>query len=193
MNKMQHFQRVRNQICSIYNLRNTCLKSVRNFGTEKESDENPTNTEEQTEPKLGGFAQSFEKFSTINEPKVSVEPEPQSFATLLRQSKFIDLGDPEGKVVVGKVFHTVEDDLYIDFGWKFHCVCPKPKKNSSRYIRGAKVLLKIKDLELSTRFIGASTDLTLLEADCILLGLVWSPLQTVPTPNKELRSNEILK
>ncbi|XP_030752885.1 28S ribosomal protein S28, mitochondrial [Sitophilus oryzae] len=118
---------------------------------------------------VGGYAESFKKFETINEtPKEA----PQTFASLLKNSKFIDLGDPEGKVVLGKIFHIVEDDLYIDFGWKFHCVCPRPEKNASNYKRGAKVRLRIKQLELSSKFLGYEKDLTLLEADCALLGLV---------------------
>ncbi|XP_050507558.1 28S ribosomal protein S28, mitochondrial [Diabrotica virgifera virgifera] len=90
----------------------------------------------------------------------------------LEEEAGLQLGDPEGKVVTGKIFHIVEDDLYIDFGWKFHCVCSRPKKNGSSYIRGSKVRLLVKDLELSSKFLGFEKDLTLLEADCHILGLM---------------------
>ncbi|XP_060879289.1 small ribosomal subunit protein bS1m [Metopolophium dirhodum] len=117
--------------------------------------------------KHGAFAEFYEK---TKENKQVIE-EDQDFEMLLRNSNFINLGDPEGKQVIGTIFHIVDNDLYIDFGWKFHCVCTRPIKNADSFVRGSQVKLRIKSLELATRFLGSEKDLTLLEADAALLSL----------------------
>merc|ERR1712241_245865 len=93
-----------------------------------------------------------------------------TFASLLRNSTFVQMGNPVGKVVVGRVFHVVDNDLYINFGFKFPCVCRKPSKSRTNYHRGTMVRVLIKDLEMSEKFLGFDKPMTILEADCVLLG-----------------------
>merc|ERR1719348_530732 len=112
------------------------------------------------------FSHAAAGVSRLNHSEAS-----QTFAALMRNCKMTGMGDPVGKTVVGRVYHVVGDDLYIDFGHKFGCVCPVPQGGRRKYMRGTEVLLKVKSLELTKKFLGHDNDISLLEADCILLGL----------------------
>ena len=100
----------------------------------------------------------------------------KSFATLIRNSSFITMGDFRNAVTMGKIFHVTNDDLYVDFGMKFHAVVKKPQEDTRLYVRGATVKLKLLDYEITDRFIGSECMTSVLEADALLLGLVSTPV-----------------
>ena len=95
-----------------------------------------------------------------------------TFEQLFKASKFVDMLDPVGKIVDGKIIAVDGPNLYVDFGGKFHGVAIKPYKFSERYSKGARVKVLINDLEVGMHFLGSNTDTSLLEASIEIVGLL---------------------
>ena len=110
--------------------------------------------------------------TTAQKQYEQVDNEQLTFEDLFKASKFVDMLDPVGKIVDGKIIAVDGPNLYIDFGGKFHGVAIRPHRLSERYIKGARVKVLVKDLEVSMHFLGSNTDTSLLEASIEIVGLL---------------------
>uniref|UniRef100_A0A7E4VM58 S1 motif domain-containing protein n=1 Tax=Panagrellus redivivus TaxID=6233 RepID=A0A7E4VM58_PANRE len=131
----------------------------------------------------------FDDFEELISDVTSIKHDStQTFAKLLRESKFVQLGDFDGRLVIGNIVHRVHDDLYVDFGMKFNAVVKAPEDDATKYTIGSRVLLRLRDPELSEKFLGSKRELTLLEADASLVKLLGGgqgPRRRTTTPKQE--------
>ncbi|WAR17746.1 RT28-like protein, partial [Mya arenaria] len=113
----------------------------------------------------------------VSEHETTIQEETkksESFASLFRNSRLVQLGDLHRKILAGRIFQVINDDLYIDFGGKFMCVCNRPAYQPEKYTKGVRVRLFLNSFEMASSFMGSKKAVTLLEADCVLLG-IFSP------------------
>ena len=86
-----------------------------------------------------------------------------TFAEMFRNSKLVQTVSPVGKKVRGEVIAVVDDNVYVDFGCKFHAVMAVPQAKPE--FKGRKVEVLVHDLEITDHFLGDSRDISLLEAE----------------------------
>ena len=93
----------------------------------------------------------------------------ESFADIFQRSKFATMLDPVNQNVEGEVLAVVNDNMYVDFGCKFHAVVPVPKERAENFGKGSRVVVRVLDLEMTNHFIGDHKDISLLEAEAELV------------------------
>ena len=108
----------------------------------------------------------FEPFESIDDPTVY---ETGTFQNLFENSRFVKALDPVGKEVEAEIIAIVEDKLYIDFGCKFHAVVTCPDTHKEKCQKGTKVIIEVKDLEVTKHFIGDNKHQSLLEAEATFI------------------------
>lgn len=115
--------------------------------------------------------------TSVKEDKVqnsTTAPEEESFKQLFDNSQFVKSIDPVGKMAEGEILAVSGGKIYVDFGSKFHAVVDMPVMECDRYVQGAKVVILVKNLEMTGHFLGAKKHISLLEAEAELVGLADS-------------------
>ncbi len=78
------------------------------------------------------ITRSFTRTICSASSTVDAEDDQESFEKMFRETPFAKLGRPAGKIVEGKITHIIKNDMYVDFGWKFHAVVKIPPSKVNR-------------------------------------------------------------
>lgn len=143
-----------------------------NAHRDPKSDVKQESTELHTEEQiLNETPALFQPFMATEDP---VMYEKGTFQYLFENSQFVKANDPAGKEVEAEVVAVVGEKVYVDFGCKFHAVVPCPQDPSKKKMlhRGAKVVIVVKDLEVTDHFIGDTKHNSRLEAEAEFVRLV---------------------
>ncbi|KAI6658574.1 28S ribosomal protein S28, mitochondrial [Oopsacas minuta] len=94
-----------------------------------------------------------------------LEPEP-NFLEMLRESNWMKMGDPRKKKFRGIVINQVGNQVYVDYGYKFFGVFKVPDGMEPSQLKiGTKLLILVKELELTQHFLGEESMFSLLESE----------------------------
>lgn len=115
---------------------------------------------------------SSEREKDSNTLRNEKDKDSTSFEALLDKSRLLTScgHSPVDHTVLGEIVAVVNNEMYVDFGGKFHGVVLRPKGEEDYYHKGTQVEVKVKDLEITEHFLGHSRDTSLLEAEIELLG-----------------------
>ena len=112
----------------------------------------------------------------------STESEPEDlFERLLFDSPLLQLDSFKGKQFVGRITDVVGEDLYVDYGGKFHLVVTQSKERkrwsqpAHVYESGQLVRVQVNDYEIIGRFMGDDKFITINESDGVLVGPYHGP------------------
>ena len=111
----------------------------------------------------------FQPFGAAEDPAMY---EKGTFQYLFENSQFVKAVDPTEKEVEGEITAMKGDKMYVDFGCKFHAVVTCPEAHRDRCHTGAKIIIALKDLEVTGHFIGDTKHSSLLEAEAKFVRLV---------------------
>ena len=108
----------------------------------------------------------------VFEENVPVESGPK-FLEMLRESNWMKMGDPRQKMFRGIVINQIGNQVYVDYGYKFYGVFKIPEgMEPEQFVTGTKLLVLVKELELTQHFLGEDSLFSLLESEIQFQSLI---------------------
>ena len=131
------------------------------------------------EDKAKEFVETAETSQTDPDPEIfedeeifPVETQPK-FLEVLRESNWMKMGDPIKKTFRGIVINQIGNQVYVDYGYKFYGAFKIPEgMETEQFVTGTKLLVLVKELEMTQHFLGEDSMFSLLESEIQFQSLI---------------------